>query len=283
MTSKRDLTIAVLITFCLTATLFTIVPTKSGEGSSYDSWKDLNDDGVIDSTDLGMLGTSWATTGAPTKNVIMNHNAYQWSTFIENLAPNAFYYFYNTTIGFAEMTFYVYTTQHITVNVFMAGDKQSWEVGARQMDSRTFNLHGLEGVSVYVINSDIYPANVSITVVMTSSLSQVTVKRDYYSSVKWFTNMTRLGIGYHSCATAGYDRVSIFIIVYHMNVTIQVSFMVQGCGPFPIDEFTVYGWSEWSTTVHKSYDVMGDTIGISFTNIGANEDNEIASLMYITA
>jgi hypothetical protein len=65
MTSKKDLIIAVLITFCLTATLFTIVPTKSGNGSSYDPWKDLNDDGVIDSTDLGMLGTSWATTGDP--------------------------------------------------------------------------------------------------------------------------------------------------------------------------------------------------------------------------
>jgi hypothetical protein len=69
MTSKKDLIIAVLITFCLTATLFTIIPTKSGDGSSYDPWKDLNDDGVIDSTDLGMLGTSWATTGDPTKNV----------------------------------------------------------------------------------------------------------------------------------------------------------------------------------------------------------------------
>ena len=69
MTSKKDLIIAVLITFCLTATLFTIIPTRSEQGSSYDPWKDLNDDGVVDSTDLGMLGTSWATTGDPTKNV----------------------------------------------------------------------------------------------------------------------------------------------------------------------------------------------------------------------
>jgi hypothetical protein len=69
MASKKDLIIAVLITFCLTATLFTIIPIRSEQGSSYDAWKDLNDDGVIDSTDLGMLGTSWATTGDPTKNV----------------------------------------------------------------------------------------------------------------------------------------------------------------------------------------------------------------------
>ena len=57
--------IAVLITFCLTATLFTVIPTKSGNNSSYDPWKDLNDDEVIDSTDLGLLGTSWASTGNP--------------------------------------------------------------------------------------------------------------------------------------------------------------------------------------------------------------------------
>jgi hypothetical protein len=74
MASKKDLIIAVLITFCLTATLFTIIPTRSEQGSSYDPWKDLNDDGVVDSTDLGMLGTSWATTGNPTKNV----NVTQW-------------------------------------------------------------------------------------------------------------------------------------------------------------------------------------------------------------
>jgi len=81
MTSKKDLIIAVVITFCLTATLFTIVPAKSGNGSSYDPWKDLNDDGVVDSTDLGMLGTSWATTGDPTKNV----NVTNWP--IELLGP----------------------------------------------------------------------------------------------------------------------------------------------------------------------------------------------------
>ena len=69
MANKKDLIIAVLATFCLTAALFTVVPIRSQSTSGYDPWKDLNDDGVIDSTDLGMLGTSWATTGDPTKNV----------------------------------------------------------------------------------------------------------------------------------------------------------------------------------------------------------------------
>ncbi|MGB9694165.1 MAG: hypothetical protein ACPLYF_04915 [Fervidobacterium sp.] len=76
MASKKDLIIAVLATFCLTATLFTVVPIRSQNTGGYDPWKDLNDDGVIDSTDLGMLGTSWATTGDPTKNV----NVTNWPT-----------------------------------------------------------------------------------------------------------------------------------------------------------------------------------------------------------
>jgi hypothetical protein len=249
----------------------------------YDPWADINDDGIIDIFDLVNLANKYGTTGDPTKPVIINHNVYQWSTFIQNLAPNAYYYFYNTTIGFSEMTLYVFTTRHITVDVYLAGYKQSWEVGTLQSGSRTYNLHGLQGVSVYIRNFDVYPANVSITVVMTSSPSQVVMKRDYYSSLKWFANMTRLEIRGHSCDTAGYDRVSIFIIVYHMNVTVQVSFKVQGCGPFPVDEFTVYGWKEWSTVVHKSYDVMGETMVICYTNIGTNEYNEIASLIYVTA
>jgi hypothetical protein len=68
--NRKDLIIAVLVTFCLAVTLFAVIPIKSSSSSNaYDPWLDLNDDGVIDPTDLGMLGTSWSTTGDPTKNV----------------------------------------------------------------------------------------------------------------------------------------------------------------------------------------------------------------------
>jgi uncharacterized coiled-coil protein SlyX len=64
--SKKDLVIAVLATLCLTSTLFMIVPTRSPlNDSTYDPRMDLNDDGVVDSTDLGLLGTAWGTTGEP--------------------------------------------------------------------------------------------------------------------------------------------------------------------------------------------------------------------------
>jgi hypothetical protein len=142
MTSKKDLIIAVLITFCLTATLFTIVPTKSGNGSSYDPWKDLNDDGVIDSTDLGMLGTSWATTGDPTKNVnvtnwpyIQNVNVTNWPidetgcfrvkivySYIEwyygaYMEPNENRVFTNSTAGYREVNLNIYSEGTIRVRV----------------------------------------------------------------------------------------------------------------------------------------------------------------------
>jgi len=37
--------------------------------SEYDPWIDLNGDGAIDSTDLGILGVAWGSTGDPTRNV----------------------------------------------------------------------------------------------------------------------------------------------------------------------------------------------------------------------
>jgi hypothetical protein len=103
MTSKKDLIIAVLITFCLTATLFTIIPTRSEQGSSYDPWKDLNDDGVVDSTDLGMLGTSWAATGDPTKNVVINNNV-QWYNLNGLVSPKGIVSFNVSTSGYRQAT-----------------------------------------------------------------------------------------------------------------------------------------------------------------------------------
>ncbi len=46
MITNRHLIVAVLVTFCLTATLFMIQPTRSQSGTGdYDPWTDLNDDG----------------------------------------------------------------------------------------------------------------------------------------------------------------------------------------------------------------------------------------------
>lgn len=96
MVTKRDL-IIVLATFCLTFALFTIVPAGSNYKTSgtgeYDPWVDLNGDGVVDSTDLGMLGAAFGTAGDPTKNV----NVTNWPAE-SNVSVTNFPSEYNSTI-----------------------------------------------------------------------------------------------------------------------------------------------------------------------------------------
>lgn len=69
MVTKRDLVIAVLCTFCLTFTLFTILPAGSNYKASsigeYDPWTDLNDDGIIDYLDISMAARAFGATGTP--------------------------------------------------------------------------------------------------------------------------------------------------------------------------------------------------------------------------
>ena len=70
---KKDLMIAVLLTFCLTATMFMIATTKSQE---YNPWADLNEDGKIDILDLTGVTGIYGMSGDPTKNV----NVTNWPT-----------------------------------------------------------------------------------------------------------------------------------------------------------------------------------------------------------
>lgn len=60
---KKDLVIAVLATFCLTATLFMTVPTKSL--LQYDVWRDIDDNGKIDMIDLWMVQQQYGAIGTP--------------------------------------------------------------------------------------------------------------------------------------------------------------------------------------------------------------------------
>ena len=65
MTTKRDLIIVVLVTFCLTTTLFMILPTKSSPGDGYDPWLDTNDDGTINILDLAAAAVAFGSSGTP--------------------------------------------------------------------------------------------------------------------------------------------------------------------------------------------------------------------------
>ncbi|MGD8545223.1 MAG: hypothetical protein PVH12_03505 [Candidatus Bathyarchaeota archaeon] len=53
MITKKDLIVAISLTFCLTVTLFRILPTISQSVGDYDPWLDYNDDGRVDMRDIG--------------------------------------------------------------------------------------------------------------------------------------------------------------------------------------------------------------------------------------
>ena len=63
---NKDLIVAVLLTFCFTVTLFTVVPTiGSPDSGDYDPWLDYNDDGEIDMRDVGPVARAYGSSGTP--------------------------------------------------------------------------------------------------------------------------------------------------------------------------------------------------------------------------
>ena len=68
MVTRKDLIIAVLATSCLTATLLTMIPTKSST-AGYDPWLDYNDDGIVNILDISAMALAFQSTGDSTKNV----------------------------------------------------------------------------------------------------------------------------------------------------------------------------------------------------------------------
>jgi hypothetical protein len=85
---RKDLIIAILATFCLTATLFLIIPTRSQTVGNYDPWLDTNGDGKIDGKDLGAAAYAFGSGGDPTRNVNVTNwpteSPYRFQTFILN-------------------------------------------------------------------------------------------------------------------------------------------------------------------------------------------------------
>jgi hypothetical protein len=62
---KRDLIVAVLLTFCLTVLMFQVLPIGSQDAGDYDPWYDVNDDGTIDMRDIGGMARKFGATGTP--------------------------------------------------------------------------------------------------------------------------------------------------------------------------------------------------------------------------
>jgi hypothetical protein len=101
---RKDIIITALLTFCLTATLFTVAATKSQE---YDPWADLNGDGKIDILDVVAMTSIYATTGDPTKNVTIAGHANKLAYSIESVLVGAGLYFHTPYIsvdGYSKVT-----------------------------------------------------------------------------------------------------------------------------------------------------------------------------------
>lgn len=62
---RKDLIVATLGTFCLTITLFTIIPIRSQTTPEYDPWKDINDDGYIGIDDIVSVAENFGALGTP--------------------------------------------------------------------------------------------------------------------------------------------------------------------------------------------------------------------------
>ena len=79
----RKEVLIVLVTFCLAATLFSIIPVGSQGVREYDAWFDVTGpipgqpDGKIDLRDYYAMGLKFGTEGDPTKNV----NVTNWPEF----------------------------------------------------------------------------------------------------------------------------------------------------------------------------------------------------------
>lgn len=88
---KRDVLIAVLATFCLTAILFLTIPSHSNP-NDYDPWADINCNGAVDIYDAILLANSFNTEGTPIDKSIyaipgtLNKPAYDsgWTNITEN-------------------------------------------------------------------------------------------------------------------------------------------------------------------------------------------------------
>jgi hypothetical protein len=119
VTNKKDLIIAVLATFCLTATLFMVASTRSQTPSgTYDPLHDANHDGKIDVLDAIIVANDFGTSGDPTLNV----NVTNWpSRLLANYADDSGWF---------------------TLGAYPNPDSSTY---------RTLSITGYRQVSVYVI------------------------------------------------------------------------------------------------------------------------------------
>lgn len=101
---RKDVIIAILATFCLTVTFFSVLPIRSGSTPvGYDPWADTNDDGKINMHDIGYTAQRYGATGDPTKNVnVVNWPIAQQQTVFYQRNSSSTSQFHNAS-GFSQI------------------------------------------------------------------------------------------------------------------------------------------------------------------------------------
>jgi hypothetical protein len=104
--NRKDFIIAILVTFCLTATLFIVLPTKSSPNVvDYDPMADINGDGKIDMYDIGYTAQRFGTSGDPTKNMNVMNSYFEWGSLDIIIAPGESFQLFNASQGYSTVSF----------------------------------------------------------------------------------------------------------------------------------------------------------------------------------
>ena len=95
---KKDVVLAVLITFCLSVTLFSLVPSKSATGD-YDPWADIDDDGKIDIKDVSYVARMFGTNGIAINKTELKR-AVELQQLLEHILNKNYTDWYNGLVGY---------------------------------------------------------------------------------------------------------------------------------------------------------------------------------------
>jgi hypothetical protein len=179
---KKNLIVAVLATFCLTAILFTISPVNSL--SKYDPWLDsFTGDGKIDARDVSPVSAAYGATGDPTRPVVIaNLSTYEWVGW-QVVDPGQYWDILNSTRGYRTVTIIaaMQTNSHVNLEVsfeiFAAGGgaRGPWDItslynapGGENRIIRTYNVVG-STIWIALNNTELaLPVGVYVAIYMTT-------------------------------------------------------------------------------------------------------------------